>query len=842
MSSVHSTASTASYTGIDDAITSIGHLSTVPGEQLPVRPVAIRKGSSRTTTKDHGASSSQPPERISERPTPEPPTIAAPDIGRMVKLMQSTRGRMEGPLAFRRGELSPWAASYCSINDDAGSLVYETKNAENYYRTLVPDLRGCHIQQAWDPESQMLYLDILPQNSRLNVHLRPHTRDEFESWLAALMCWHPMRPKGIGNRMARQQESAVLTDRRPTHTRRQSESTKEAPIIKVGKMILWDTSSRHSPSNTPQNGHGTTPTLQTFSSRKWQRVSCTLRENGEFKLLTEQNVETVAVIRLSQLCRYAVQRLDLSVLDNQFSIAIYPQYSATSDPPQVNEPIFVSLESRVLYEVWLVLLRAFTVPQLYGPKILPESKSKETASSSPTPEMFRLERTLTVRVTDARLTPPMSPTYQERQPQFPKSKPADDNTGEGHFVEVVLDGEIRSKTTVKTDPVHPFWGEEFEFPEMPPVISVASILLKKRPPGDPPKELPVRERSKQMFDGLLAAEGGGDAQGGFVFDQTCGRVDIYLDDLEPGKDLEKWWTVRNQYGQTVGEVNVKIAVAEHVILMAKDYQPMSEILHTFSNGLTLQIAGCMTQDLKRLSESLLSIFQVSGTAYDWLLTMIEEEIDGTFKESSLTSRFRISRRLDSNESSEGTMFGPHVDRELLVRDMGKNATVEANLLFRGNTLLTKSLDLHMRRLGKEYLEETLGDKLKEIADRDWDCEVDPNKISNANDLDRNWRKLIRLTDEIWKCIASNAAKCPTELRFIFRHIRACAEDRYGDFLRSVSYSSVSGFLFLRFFCPAILNPKLFGLVKGTYSAAPEISAQLIISQIYLKPMHAAASH
>jgi hypothetical protein len=30
----------------------------------------------------------------------------------------------------------------------------------------------------------------------------------------------------------------------------------------------------------------------------------------------------------------------------------------------------------------------------------------------------------------------------------------------------------------------------------------------------------------------------------------------------------------------------------------------------------------------------------------------------------------------------------------------------------------------------------------------------------------------------------------------------------------VQYSSVSGFLFLRFFVPAVLNPKLFGLLKG----------------------------
>jgi hypothetical protein len=122
----------------------------------------------------------------------------------------------------------------------------------------------------------------------------------------------------------------------------------------------------------------------------------------------------------------------------------------------------------------------------------------------------------------------------------------------------------------------------------------------------------------------------------------------------------------------------------------------------------------------------------------------------------------------------------------------------------------------MKRLGKDYLEEILGERLRSIAERDPDCEVDPNKLSNNVNIDGNWRRLIKLTSDCFNLIAGSAEKCPPELRYIFRHIKACAEDRYGDYIRSVKYSSVSGFLFLRFFVPAILNPQLpaFGLIKG----------------------------
>jgi hypothetical protein len=185
--------------------------------------------------------------------------------------------------------------------------------------------------------------------------------------------------------------------------------------------------------------------------------------------------------------------------------------------------------------------------------------------------------------------------------------------------------------------------------------------------------------------------------------------------------------------------------------------------------------------------------------------------------------------MNSNESGDSAGAGvtSHADRELLVRDMNKNAALEANLLFRGNTLLTKSLDSHMRRVGREYLEEALGARVREINEADPDCEVDPNRVSSQGDIDRNWRRLIGYTSDVWKSIVAAKAKCPIELRRIFRHVRACAEDRYGDFLRSVSFSSVSGFLFLRFFCPAVLNPKLFGLMKGMCSVSCNHSRTLL---------------
>lgn len=738
------------------------------------------------------------------------------DSTKILQLMKTTCGRMHGILSFRTSGGTSWTSGYCAINVASGSLIYQAKGEPTLAKTLIPDLRGCRVRTLYDTELQGTYLSVATHSSALGVHLRPHVIETFDSWLAALLCWQPIRPKGVQNKMTKPQ-SVSISERRLIDRRRNSESTihKEAAIIKVGNLLLWDRQTTSGVAPPPVPRRISTFKQQRVLSQSWRRVNCTLQENGHMKIVSESGGSLISFIQLSQLSRCAIQQLESSVLQDEFCIAIYPQYSAHTGNDTLTRPIYLSFENRVLFEVWFVLLRAFTIPELYGPEQPPLADDMNrhplsTPQPTSTFDMFRIERLLSLRAIEAKLVTKHKGSTDSSQSkkglkQFPPTS-STKHPGD-YYAEVLLDGEIRAKTAVKHDTAAPFWREDFEFHDLPPVLSSASVLIKTLNPTQ--KDWTLITRGSFSFE-----DGDPDAMAmmGNVEiasqDATFGRVDLNLDSLESGSSVEKWWPILDDQDQQVGDLLMKVQLDETVVLMSHEYEVMSELLHSFPNGLTVHLSELMPAELRPLSEILLNIFQVSGQAGEWIMALIEDEIDGIHRESS-TSRLRYTNRIHSNDSYESSQ-----EREVLVRDLGRSATVEANLLFRGNSLLTKSLDMHMRRLGKEYLEETIGASLRDIDESDPDCEIDPNRVSRPEDLERNWRNLIILTSNMWKSIAGSALRCPPELRQIFRHIRACAEDRYGDFLRSVTYSSVSGFLFLRFFCPAILNPKLFGLLKG----------------------------
>ena len=746
-----------------------------------------------------------------------PKSSPTTDKTRILQLMKSTCGRMHGILSFRTTKSGPWSAGYCAINVASGSLIYQMKGDVTHAKTLIPDLRGCKVRTMQDKETLLTYLHVSTHTSTLGIHLRPLVTETLDSWLAALLCWQPIRPKGVQNKMAKPQTTPI-SERKLGTSRRSSaiNTVKDAAIIKVGKMLYWDEHAQLQTLATTRSRRISTYKQQRSMSHAWQKVSCTLQENGNLKLFTEPDTCLLAMIPLSSLSRYSIQRLEPSVLDDEFSLAIYPHYTIPNAAklPAIRTT-YLSLESRVLFEVWFVLLRAFTVPDLYGPE-QPTPSTDLSSEDSMTPQhspipynAFRVERLLSLRITEAKVYSPRGPIdFSTRSSPRNGSSQGQDWISNDYYAEVNLDSEVRARTAIKTDTGNPFWREDYEFLDLPPVLSSASVVLKTRNIEQRDWTLVsrgLREYEQGDLNDMSAAIGDIEIS---PMDTVYGMVNLRLTDLERGKDLERWWPICNEQEEVVGEMLMKMRLDEFVVLLSQDYRQLSEIMSSFSNGLTQQIAAVIPSDLKRLSDTLLNIFQVSGQANDWMMSLVEDEIDGIHKDFPV-SRFRYSRRIASNDS-----YDSGVERELMLRDLGKSATVEANLLFRGNSLLTKALDSHMRRLGKEYLEDTLSERIRDIDESDPDCEVDPNRVQHAEDLQRNWRNLIALTENIWKSINSSAPRCPPELRVIFRHIRACVEDRYGDFLRTVTYSSVSGFLFLRFFCPAVLNPKLFGLLKG----------------------------
>ena len=725
--------------------------------------------------------------------------------------MKTTCGRMHGILFFRTSTASSWTSGYCAINVGTGSLIYQSRGEQvAKTRTLIADLRGCSVRTQYDDQVQTTFLNVSAALSTTSLQLRPPVPETFDSWLAALLCWQPMRPKGVQNKM-RKPQAIPMMDRRINDRKRTSNvaTQRKASIIKVGRMLMWEGPITSAPITNASEGRASSAKSSKLLSSSWKRVSCTLHDNGHFKLLTETDAKPIISIQLSQLSRCAIQRLDASVLDDESCIAIYPQYASHGTAEAQAKPLFFALESTVLYETWFVLLRAFTVPELYGPEH--SSRSSQSgrnsgASSNLTPGMFRVERSFCIRVTEAKLrSPTVRQTLTSRKSPRRDERVSESLNGE-FYAEVLLDNEIRSRTAGKPHTSSAFWREEFEFSDLPAVLSSSLVVIKVQNTAEKewtmvahgPYEISAGSHPL-VVDGEIEVS---------AHDTIIGRVDLQLDNLKHGTEIDQWWPIINDEDQQVGEALMKLRLTETVVLMKDDYAPLAQLLGSLSNGVTIRIAQSLSTELRPLSEVLLDIYQVSSRAGEWISSLIEDEIDGVHKDVPI-SRSRYSSRMQSQDSYE---VSEH--RELLVRDLGRSATVEANLLFRGNTLLTKAFDYHMRRLGKDYLDETIGDRVRNIDESDPDCEVDPNKVKSPHDLERNWRNLIAVTSHIWKAIAASANRCPPELRSLFRHVRSYADEKYGAFLRSVPYSSVSGFLFLRFFCPAILNPKLFGLLKG----------------------------
>ncbi|KAF9156142.1 hypothetical protein BG015_007040 [Linnemannia schmuckeri] len=350
------------------------------------------------------------------------------------------------------------------------------------------------------------------------------------------------------------------------------------------------------------------------------------------------------------------------------------------------------------------------------------------------------------------------------------------------YCEIMLDDQRRARTSTRTkapkgtEVDSPFWRDSFEFTDLAEFTKGITINV-------------IQAKGSKLI--------------------PFGRTDIPVRNSEDCD--EGWYPImhmndRTRSAEHLGDLRLKLKYEEQIVLPLVNYEEIMDIIVNFrENNVISKLAGLVT-DLESFSRNVLRILEGRGLAVAWLNTLIDEEI----AEASPT---RI------------------------------------NTLFRGNTLLTKALDAYMRLVGTEYLDDTLGDILRNICKNKVACEVDPSRLEKNDDLKTQWRILMLHTRTCWRAVTESVHHFPKELLRVFSHLQRRLTEKFSDPSSSTKanvkgsrspepdlaglarYTGVSGFVFLRLICPAILGPKLFYIVREHPEARAHRTLTLIAKSL-----------
>jgi len=143
------------------------------------------------------------------------------------------------------------------------------------------------------------------------------------------------------------------------------------------------------------------------------------------------------------------------------------------------------------------------------------------------------------------------------------------------------------------------------------------------------------------------------------------------------------------------------------------------------------------------------------------------------------------------------------------------STEQAGTLFRSNSMVSKMFKFYSRLIGLPYLYLTIGPEMDELIADELGLEVDPEKMEEGTDLDEMRWTLMAQSQKILKAIMNSVEDCPSEFKQLFGHIRRCVAERFPENVNT----TIGGFIFLRFFCPAVSSPEAYGIVEEPPSAS-----------------------
>lgn len=307
-----------------------------------------------------------------------------------------------------------------------------------------------------------------------------------------------------------------------------------------------------------------------------------------------------------------------------------------------------------------------------------------------------------------------------------------------YFCELCLDKSMHARTAGKQKNDLCFWGQHFEFDDLPVVHNININLY---------READRKKKKDKTF---------------------VGTVTIPVNTITSRFLIEKWYPVVSEKGSSKEPPSLRIKCKYQTV----DILPL-EVYEEFLEYLK--------------------------TDYMTVCDLLEPVIGVKAKEDIATALVAVMQR-------EG--YAQKFLADIVMADVDK--IDDEHLTFRGNSLATKAMEAYMKLVGENYLQDTLAEVIGGIVDHaaDRDCEVDPLKVTSPAMLAKQQAHLRAVVESSWRCILNSTPYFPAELQECFYTYR----QRLAGFGREeVADHLISASIFLRFLCPAILSPSLFGI-------------------------------
>eukprot|EP01125_Pyxidicula_operculata_P021774 TRINITY_DN862_c0_g1_i3.p1 TRINITY_DN862_c0_g1~~TRINITY_DN862_c0_g1_i3.p1 ORF type:complete len:412 (+),score=67.35 TRINITY_DN862_c0_g1_i3:589-1824(+) len=132
---------------------------------------------------------------------------------------------------------------------------------------------------------------------------------------------------------------------------------------------------------------------------------------------------------------------------------------------------------------------------------------------------------------------------------------------------------------------------------------------------------------------------------------------------------------------------------------------------------------------------------------------------------------------------------------------------KSETLFRGNSLITQVMSTFSKEVGTGYVQKMLDPVLTYLitaCNEGLNYEVDPLKFGkdHVKQIQSNNTNLESLIKKLMNSIIQSLEICPPSIRFACKTLRESISNKFPE----AKYIVIAGFYFLRFVCPAVLNP------------------------------------